>query len=98
MRSVRGSARTRMTVSDRGLEPMREVIRKQPRTRKEHFEVAICDLAASAIEVLVNVYFEVPDRHQELAARDEFDYEVVNDELDRAADELERLVRAELVE
>ena len=35
---------------------------------------------------------------QELAARDEFDYEVVNDELDRAADELERIVRAEVVE
>ena len=35
---------------------------------------------------------------QELAARDEFDYEVVNDELDRAAEELEGVVRAELVE
>jgi guanylate kinase len=35
---------------------------------------------------------------QELAARDEFDYEVVNDELDRAAGELEGVVRAELVE
>ena len=35
---------------------------------------------------------------QELAARDEFDYEVVNDELDRAAEELEGIVRAELVE
>jgi guanylate kinase len=35
---------------------------------------------------------------QELAAQDEFDYRVVNDELDRAADELERVVRAELSE
>ena len=35
---------------------------------------------------------------QELAARDEFQYQVVNDELDRATDELERIVRAELVE
>jgi guanylate kinase len=34
---------------------------------------------------------------QELAAKDEFAYQVVNDELDRAADELERIVRAELV-
>jgi guanylate kinase len=33
---------------------------------------------------------------QELAAKDEFAYQVVNDELDRAADELERIVRAEL--
>jgi guanylate kinase len=35
---------------------------------------------------------------QELAARDEFQYQVVNDELDRAADELEEVVRSELVE
>jgi guanylate kinase len=35
---------------------------------------------------------------QELAAKDEFAYQVVNDELDRAADELQRMVRAELVE
>jgi guanylate kinase len=33
---------------------------------------------------------------QELAAQDEFAHRVVNDELDRAADELERIVRAEL--
>ena len=35
---------------------------------------------------------------QELAAQDEFAYQVVNDELDRAVDELERIVRSELVE
>jgi guanylate kinase len=35
---------------------------------------------------------------QELAARDEFAHQVVNDELDRAAEELERIVRGELVE
>jgi guanylate kinase len=33
---------------------------------------------------------------QELAAQDEFAYRVVNDELERAAEELERIVRAEL--
>ena len=33
---------------------------------------------------------------QELAAQDEFAHRVVNDELDRAADELERIVRDEL--
>jgi guanylate kinase len=32
----------------------------------------------------------------ELAARDEFAYEVVNDDIDHAADELERIVRTEL--
>jgi guanylate kinase len=35
---------------------------------------------------------------QELAAQDEFAYRFVNDELDRATDELEQIVRAELVE
>lgn len=35
---------------------------------------------------------------QELAAKDEFAHQVVNDELDRAADELKRIVRAELVQ
>jgi guanylate kinase len=35
---------------------------------------------------------------QELAAKDEFAHQVVNDELDRAADELEAVVRAELVD
>jgi MscS family membrane protein len=49
---------------------IREVIRRQERTRKDHFEVAVHELTASAVEVLVNVYFEVADRHQELAARD----------------------------
>ena len=49
---------------------LQELIRKHERTRKDHFEVAINDLGASAIEVLVNVYFEVIDRSEELAARD----------------------------
>jgi guanylate kinase len=35
---------------------------------------------------------------QELAAKDEFAHQVVNDELDRAAEELERVVRTELVQ
>jgi guanylate kinase len=33
---------------------------------------------------------------QEMAAQDEFAYRVVNDDLGRAADELERIVRSEL--
>jgi MscS family membrane protein len=47
-----------------------ELIRKQDRTCKDQFEVAIMDLAASSIEILVNVYFEVATRQEELAARD----------------------------
>jgi MscS family membrane protein len=49
---------------------IREVVQKQERVRKHHFEVAINDLGASAIEILVNVFFEVADWHQELVARD----------------------------
>jgi len=46
--------------------------------------VAINDLAASAIEILVNVYFEVGDRHEELDARDTLILEVL-----RLAEELQ---------
>jgi MscS family membrane protein len=49
---------------------IQEAIRKHGQTRKDHFEVAINELAASAVEVLVNVYFEVSNRHEELAARE----------------------------
>jgi MscS family membrane protein len=49
---------------------IQEVVRRHPCTRKDHFEVAVDDLAPSAIEIRVNVYFEVADRQQELEARD----------------------------
>jgi MscS family membrane protein len=49
---------------------IKELIRKHGSTRKDHFEVAINDLGASSIDVLVNVYFEVADRQQEVPARD----------------------------
>jgi MscS family membrane protein len=51
-------------------EGLRQVILKHERTRKTHYEVAVNDLTPSAIEFLVSVYFEVADRHEELAARD----------------------------
>jgi MscS family membrane protein len=49
---------------------IQKVIRRQECTRKDKIEVAINELAASAIEILVVVYFEVADQHQELVARD----------------------------
>lgn len=64
-------------------EGIKEVILKLPRTRKSHFEVAIHELAASAIEILVNVYFEVIVAHEELAAREALILEVL-----RLAEEL----------
>lgn len=51
-------------------EGIQKVIQQQERTRRDHLEVAVNDLGASAIEVLINVYFEVADRRQELAARE----------------------------
>jgi MscS family membrane protein len=54
-----------------------ELIRKNPRTRKDHLEVGINDLAASSIEILVNVYFEVANRQEELATRDAFILEIL---------------------
>jgi guanylate kinase len=44
--------------------------------------------------VAIDARLEVAE--QELAAQDEFAYRVVNDDLERAADELEEIVRAEL--
>jgi MscS family membrane protein len=49
---------------------IQDLIRRHEQTRKDQFEVAVNELGASAVEVLVNVYFEVADRAQELAARD----------------------------
>jgi MscS family membrane protein len=62
---------------------VKELIRKQERTRKDHFEVAVNEMTASAVEILVNVYFEAADRQQELAARDALILEIL-----RLAEEL----------
>jgi MscS family membrane protein len=72
--------RDRLTIFRDGIA---ELIRKQERIRKDQFEVAIMDLAASAIEILVNVYFEVGNRQEELAARDALNLEFL-----RLAEEL----------
>jgi MscS family membrane protein len=69
-----------MTFRDR----IREVIQQEQRTRKDHFEVAIIDLESSNIAILVDVYFEVPDRVQELEARDSLIVAIL-----RLADELQ---------
>lgn len=49
---------------------IRKLILEHPRTRKQGFEVYLLDLTTTAIEVLVQVYFDVPDRRSELEARD----------------------------
>jgi MscS family membrane protein len=45
-------------------------IRADRRVRQDRFAVAVNDLGSSAIEILVEVFFEVPDEQTELAARD----------------------------
>jgi MscS family membrane protein len=62
---------------------IKKVIAQQERSRKDYFEVAVNELGASAVEILVNVHFEVPDKRQELAARDAFILDVL-----RLAEEL----------
>jgi MscS family membrane protein len=62
---------------------IKKVVLQQERTRKDQFEVAINDLGASGVEVLVNVFFEVGDRQQELAGRDALILEIL-----RLAEEL----------
>ena len=47
-----------------------ELIRNHPHVRQEKYEVAVNDLGSSGIEILIQVFFEVPDGHAELLARD----------------------------
>jgi MscS family membrane protein len=46
------------------------LIRDHAQVRQEKYEVAVNDLGSSGIEILVQVFFEVPDAHAELVARD----------------------------
>jgi len=47
-----------------------EQIRNHPQVRQEKFEVAVHDLGSSGIQLLIQVFFDVPDSHAELLARD----------------------------
>jgi MscS family membrane protein len=60
-----------------------DLIRKNPGVRQEKYEVALNDLGSSGIEVMVQVFFDVPDGHAELVARDSLILELV-----RLADQL----------
>ena len=61
----------------------------EPSVLRQRLESRGADSAAD-----IDARLEVAE--QELAAQDEFAYRVVNDDLDRAASELEEIVRAEL--
>ena len=47
-----------------------EQIRNHPSVRQEKYEVAVNDLGSFGIQLLIQVFFEVPDGHAELLARD----------------------------
>jgi len=47
-----------------------EQIRNHPSVRQEKYEVAVNDLGSSGIQLLIQVFLEVPDGHAELLARD----------------------------
>ncbi len=47
-----------------------DLIRQDPTARPDRSVVAVNDLGSDSIEILVEVFFDVPDERQELAARD----------------------------
>ncbi len=47
------------------------LLQQRTGVRQQKYEVAVNDLGASGIEILIQVFFEVPDGHTELLARDE---------------------------
>ena len=54
-----------------------EQIRNHPNVRQEKYEVAVNDLGSSGIQLLIQVFFEVPDFHAELLARDSLILEIL---------------------
>jgi MscS family membrane protein len=47
-----------------------ELVRNHPQIPDRKYEVAVNDLGASGVQILIQVFFEVPDFHAELLARD----------------------------
>ena len=64
---VYGTTPERLTAFRDGI---RELILAAKWTRKDQVEVAVHELAASAIELEISLYFDVTTRHEEVAARE----------------------------
>jgi MscS family membrane protein len=47
-----------------------ELVRKHPQVRQQQYEVAVSNLSNAGIQIMVQVFFDVPDGHDELIARD----------------------------
>ena len=54
------------------VEKLRELVLIQDRTRKDYFEIHINDITDSSIQILVYIFFEVPNWSEELKGRQEF--------------------------
>jgi len=52
------------------VEGVRELVRRHPDTRKDYFHVYVNQLSESSVDVLLYIFFEVPDWGKELAARE----------------------------
>lgn len=64
-------------------EGIRELVRTHPYTRKDYFQVYLNDFADSSLNILVYVFFEVPDWSTELRERERLFLDIV-----RLADQL----------
>lgn len=53
-------------------EGLREIVRRQPATRKDVFHIYFNDLGASALLIMVYIFFEVPNWSAELQGKHEF--------------------------
>ena len=58
-------------------EGVRELIRQHPDTRKEGFQVAFNEFSASSLDVMLHLFFEVPDWGTELAARQQLGLDIL---------------------
>ena len=52
-----------------GRNPVRELIRRHPYTRKDYFEVHLNEFGAASLNVLVYMFFQTPDWSTELRER-----------------------------
>lgn len=53
------------------VEGIRHIVEKHPHTRKDAFEVHLNEMSASSLDILLYIFFKVPDWSQELKARHE---------------------------
>ncbi|MDM8546062.1 mechanosensitive ion channel [Candidatus Venteria ishoeyi] len=53
-------------------EGLRELVRQHPHTRKDYFHIYFNEYAASSLDIMVYIFFEVPTWSMELQARHQF--------------------------